>query len=391
MAYNMAGRTNGCVVVESPKGSNFSSFRIQETMSRGFGETPKSLTCRIASSQDNVIWGLSTLSLHGQAQTDTDFSIEENQSVSLGAFCCASTETHRCACIASTADSSLPAYVQPSGCWRPLNLDIPSRCESLVSSSETGNQASAWRTHESATDNSPCVDVEPSPPLTAATLNHVNTLSGFCRGNEASEHGCVSSFYETLRSSRSSSCSTRNGIFEDDEIEPDTMSDLSSSSENGMLLVSSSSSRETSHDETEIESARKEPACIPFSMEASSPPRKGLSKFYAGKARSFSCMMDVGSVKDLAKPEVAHGKKRRATSSISGLPPLQKGVSTIAKKSLHSGKSTLALAVAMNRQEEYEAKASVEEGQRQQKSLETSRSHSLSDLQVGKQSIFFIN
>lgn len=114
-----------------------------------------------------------------------------------------------------------------------------------------------------------------------------------------------------------------------------------------------------------------------------------MSKFYAGKSRSFSCLRDVVSVKDLAKPEISHVKKRRVNSSSSGLPPLQKGAASISKKPLHSGKSTLALAVAMNTKEDYEAQASIGPP-RYQKSVMPSRSFSLSDLQGAAVSLFFI-
>ena len=38
--------------------------------------------------------------------------------------------------------------------------------------------------------------------------------------------------------------------------------------------------------------------------------RKGLSQFFSGKSRSFSCLADV-SIKDIAKPENPYAKRRK--------------------------------------------------------------------------------
>ena len=66
----------------------------------------------------------------------------------------------------------------------------------------------------------------------------------------------------------------------------------------------------------------------------------GLSQFYVGKSRSFSCLGDVVSLADVVKPENPYAKKRKYNNSISSfdrtsqLPPLQKDVATVSKKSL---------------------------------------------------------
>ncbi|PRQ23858.1 hypothetical protein RchiOBHm_Chr6g0266031 [Rosa chinensis] len=52
-----------------------------------------------------------------------------------------------------------------------------------------------------------------------------------------------------------------------------------------------------------------------FDMGAlrSSLPRnqRGLSRYYSGKARSFTCMADVRCLEDLKKPERPDAKKRK--------------------------------------------------------------------------------
>jgi len=42
--------------------------------------------------------------------------------------------------------------------------------------------------------------------------------------------------------------------------------------------------------------------------------RRGLSRYYSGKSRSFVCMEDVHSVEDLKKPEHSDSKKRKKRS-----------------------------------------------------------------------------
>ena len=39
--------------------------------------------------------------------------------------------------------------------------------------------------------------------------------------------------------------------------------------------------------------------------------RKGLSQFFSGKSRSFSCLADVSIIKDIAKPENPYAKRRK--------------------------------------------------------------------------------
>ncbi|KAL5563066.1 hypothetical protein UlMin_032813 [Ulmus minor] len=42
--------------------------------------------------------------------------------------------------------------------------------------------------------------------------------------------------------------------------------------------------------------------------------RRGLSRYYSGKSRSFTCMSDVHCLEDLKKPENPDAKKRKKYS-----------------------------------------------------------------------------
>ncbi|KAB2635576.1 hypothetical protein D8674_026110 [Pyrus ussuriensis x Pyrus communis] len=48
--------------------------------------------------------------------------------------------------------------------------------------------------------------------------------------------------------------------------------------------------------------------------------RRGLSRYYSGKSRSFTCMADVRSVEDLKKPENPDAKKRKKHSERKNFP-----------------------------------------------------------------------
>ena len=61
-----------------------------------------------------------------------------------------------------------------------------------------------------------------------------------------------------------------------------------------------------------------------FSMGAlgtSFSHKRGLSRYYSGKARSFVCMEDVHSVEDLKKPEHPGDAKKRKKHSHRNLNP----------------------------------------------------------------------
>ncbi|XP_054786103.1 protein OXIDATIVE STRESS 3 LIKE 3-like [Prosopis cineraria] len=50
------------------------------------------------------------------------------------------------------------------------------------------------------------------------------------------------------------------------------------------------------------------------SLGTSAPQRRGLSRYYSGKARSFTCIADVRCLEDLKKPKHPDNKKRKKHS-----------------------------------------------------------------------------
>lgn len=92
--------------------------------------------------------------------------------------------------------------------------------------------------------------------------------------------------------------------------------------------------------------------------------RRGISKFYNGKSKSFTSLGDAAStssIKDITKPENAYTRKRRnlmafnhvwdsKNRSFSGF-PLRSNGGGISKRPISSSRSTLALAVAMSSSE----------------------------------------
>lgn len=382
VAYNVARQGSSCVAVEGPKGSNFSNFRVQDAMSRGFynsGEVPKGSNYRIASSNDTVIRGLSALSLRGQYQLDADSTAEESRCGSLGALCCASSEFNRC--MSPRNDESLPfTLAPPSVCNKPLgqgspvcNVDFVPGMRSQALSDEMGS------------GNSEQFLVSPRIDLSMAY--HTSAVqNGHSYGDKDLRQNEAHSFYNALQRASMQESTHRDG-----GCDLDTISEASYSSESCMPEASYFSG-EALHvsDDAEAQSAYKDTGDFTCSMESSLAPRKGLSQFYAGKSRSFSCLRDVTSIKDLAKPESPYVKKRKVASSNSRLPPLQKGSASISKKPPQSGKSTLALAVAMSTKEENESQFSYVSPMTL-KSLRPARSYSLSDLQGAGGSLFFIS
>lgn len=85
--------------------------------------------------------------------------------------------------------------------------------------------------------------------------------------------------------------------------------------------------------------------------------RRGISKFYNGKSKSFASLGDASStasIKDIVKPENAYTKKRRNLLASSYVWdknrnfPLRSNGGGISKRPISSSRSTLALAMAMS-------------------------------------------
>ncbi|XP_020594575.1 uncharacterized protein LOC110034670 [Phalaenopsis equestris] len=72
--------------------------------------------------------------------------------------------------------------------------------------------------------------------------------------------------------------------------------------------------------EAEVQSSYKGPLDTMDALEDSLPIRRGISKFYCGKSKSFAVLSDamtkVASAKELGKPENAYSRKRKKLFSL---------------------------------------------------------------------------
>ncbi|KAK9273724.1 hypothetical protein L1049_018534 [Liquidambar formosana] len=109
--------------------------------------------------------------------------------------------------------------------------------------------------------------------------------------------------------------------------------------------------------EAEVQSSYKQPFDSMDALEEVLPIRRGISRFYSGKSKSFASLTDASStssVKDIAKPENAYTRKRRNLLASSLVwdknrnSPLRSNGGGISKRPANSSRSTLALAVAMS-------------------------------------------
>ncbi|XP_020236593.1 uncharacterized protein LOC109816125 [Cajanus cajan] len=82
------------------------------------------------------------------------------------------------------------------------------------------------------------------------------------------------------------------------------------------------------------------------------PIRRGISKYYDGKSKSFTSVADAGSVKDIAKPENAYTRRRRNLMAFNHIRnmPLRSNSGGISKRTISSSTcpSAAALAFAIN-------------------------------------------
>ncbi|TKY57999.1 hypothetical protein E2542_SST15054 [Spatholobus suberectus] len=118
-----------------------------------------------------------------------------------------------------------------------------------------------------------------------------------------------------------------------------------------------SSERSMEEGENEVESAYHGPLHAMETLEEVLPIRRGISKFYNGKSKSFTTLADAASspsVKDIAKPENAYTRRRRNLMALNHVwdrnrnYPLRSSGGGICKRSISLSRSALALAVAMN-------------------------------------------
>ncbi|XP_057957771.1 protein OXIDATIVE STRESS 3 LIKE 1 [Malania oleifera] len=132
----------------------------------------------------------------------------------------------------------------------------------------------------------------------------------------------------------------------------------SSSSSIGKNSDDLCSDGEDSRESIEVQSSYKGPLDALDALEEVLPIRRGISRFYSGKSKSFASLAEAASsssnIKDIAKPENAYTRKRRNLLAYSQVWdknrnfPLRSNGGGISKRPLHSSRSTLALAVAMS-------------------------------------------
>ncbi|CAM6126523.1 unnamed protein product [Calypogeia fissa] len=109
----------------------------------------------------------------------------------------------------------------------------------------------------------------------------------------------------------------------------------------------------SSSGDMEVESSlRSGPLHHMSELEASLPIKRGLSRFWNGKAKSFSSLADVSSIEELAKPDNPYAKRRRTTfgERHKSFPPLSRASTAgISKRptSNSGSRGGLAMAVAM--------------------------------------------
>uniref|UniRef100_A0A2P2M7I9 MTD1 family protein n=1 Tax=Rhizophora mucronata TaxID=61149 RepID=A0A2P2M7I9_RHIMU len=95
-------------------------------------------------------------------------------------------------------------------------------------------------------------------------------------------------------------------------------------------------------------------------LQEALPIRRGISKFYNGKSKSFTSLAEASSspsIKEIAKPENAYTRRRRNLLSFNHIWeknrsfPHLSNAGGIAKRTVSTSRSTLALAVAMSSSE----------------------------------------
>ncbi|KAI3994975.1 hypothetical protein MKX01_019789 [Papaver californicum] len=151
----------------------------------------------------------------------------------------------------------------------------------------------------------------------------------------------------------------------------DSCSSSSSIGRNSDLSNGGGGGSDEGSDDAEVQSSYKGgPFDSMDSLEDVLPIRKGISKFYCGKSKSFTSLRDAtssSSIKEIAKPENVYSKKRKnllACSIILGDKsknfPLRSNGGGISKRSITSSRSSLALAVAMNKTNSSESNCTSE-------------------------------
>ncbi|KAF7817347.1 serine/arginine repetitive matrix protein 2 [Senna tora] len=170
---------------------------------------------------------------------------------------------------------------------------------------------------------------------------------------------CASAFFESPEENKLTAKSGGNNALplkvSDDQCS--TSSSSTSSIGRNSDLSSDRSTGDEDCGENEVQSAYNGPLDMMESLEEVLPIRRGISKFYNGKSKSFTSLADASfspSLKDITKPENAYTRRRRNLMAFNHIWeknrsfPLRSNGGGICKRTISSSRSTLALAVAMN-------------------------------------------
>ncbi|XP_009794204.1 protein OXIDATIVE STRESS 3 LIKE 1-like [Nicotiana sylvestris] len=158
---------------------------------------------------------------------------------------------------------------------------------------------------------------------------------------------------EKFKGDQNSFCgNNKKMVFYEEKInEEKSLNSCSSSSSIGKNSDISEGSMEKTDDSEEVQSSYKSPLNSMETLEEVLPMRKGISRFYNGKSKSFTSLREASttsSTKDLAKPENAYIRKRRNLLACGLAWDTNKNRGGISKRVTNSSRTTLALAAAMN-------------------------------------------
>ncbi|KAF5201992.1 hybrid signal transduction histidine kinase M-like protein [Thalictrum thalictroides] len=132
-------------------------------------------------------------------------------------------------------------------------------------------------------------------------------------------------------------CSAKVVVVDDDNKNDD---DCCSSSSIGRNSDSGRSNSDGDDDDGEVQSSYKGPLDTLDALQEVLPIKRGISKFYSGKSKSFTSLADAtsSSIKEIAKPENAYTRKRKNLLATSILleknrnNPLRQSVGGISKR-----------------------------------------------------------
>ncbi|KAH7443176.1 hypothetical protein KP509_02G023800 [Ceratopteris richardii] len=132
VGYEMAGQGSTHVAVDSSEGTTYSNFRLQDSTIRAFSsnpDNPMSANYRTLPFQDNVVRGLSTLSLYGQYNNDNN--AEESPTDSHGKVCSTPSELYRYPSPSRVSPISSMGLVESSA-FCPHALSNEGTCDTLL-------------------------------------------------------------------------------------------------------------------------------------------------------------------------------------------------------------------------------------------------------------------